>query len=98
MTDPGRGTSTIMVGESFFARARSYLDADHRELSSADMLTFFVTGLVLAGAALAGIVWLVVGWRAVLHEVRHIAWVWLAVAAGATVVSHIGYLLAYREV
>ena len=87
-----------MVGEGFLARARDYLDADHHQLSPRDMLTFFVTGLVLAAAALAGIVWLVVGWRPVLHEVRHVAWVWLAVAAGATVISHIGYLLAYREV
>src|SRR4051794_2263629 len=98
MTDPGRGTSAIMVGEGFFARARAYLDADHRELSQRDLVTFFVTGLVLAAGAIAGIVWLVVGWRPVLHELRNIAWIWLAVAAGATVISHVGYLLAYREV
>jgi uncharacterized membrane protein YbhN (UPF0104 family) len=87
-----------MVGEGFFARARDYLDADHHELSPRDMLAFLVTGLLLAGAAIAGIVWLVVGWRSVLNEVRHVAWIWLAVAAGATVVSHVGYLFAYREV
>ena len=87
-----------MVGEGFVARARGYLDADHHKLSPRDMLAFFLTGLVLAGTAIIGIVWLVVGWRSVLHEARHVAWIWLAVAAGATVVSHVGYLLAYREV
>jgi len=87
-----------MIAESFLERCRRYLDADHRRLSPRGMLVFFLTGLALAGAALLGITFLVVGWHAVLDQVRHIAWIWLVVAAGATIASHIGYLLAYREV
>ena len=87
-----------MVADGFFARVRNYLNADHRRLSPRGMVAFILTGLVLAAAALLSIVWLVVGWGPVLHEIRHIAWIWLAVAAGATIASHIGYLLAYREV
>src|SRR5256885_15788678 len=87
-----------MVGDGFFTRVRKYLDADHQRLSPRGMFMFMLTGLILAGAALLSIVWLVVGWGAVLHEVRHIAWIWLVVAAGAPIPRHIGYLLAYREV
>src|SRR3954470_6852002 len=97
MIDSRAGTSSLMVGDGFFTRVRKYLNADHQRLSPRGMLTFILTGLILAGAALLSIVWLVVGWGPVLHEVRHIAWIWLVVAAGATIASHIGYLLAYRE-
>ena len=79
-------------------RCREYLSADHRGLSPTGMVIFVLTGAALAAAALVGIVWGVVGWTPVLRQVRHIAWIWLLVAAGATVVSHVGYLLAYREV
>src|SRR5207302_7342129 len=98
MIDSRAGSSPTMVGESFLSRVRNYLDADHRRLSPRGMVTFILTGVILAGAALLSIVWLVVGWKPVLHELRHIAWIWLAVAAGATIASHIGYLFAYREV
>jgi uncharacterized membrane protein YbhN (UPF0104 family) len=87
-----------MTGDGFLARCREYLGADQRMLSPRGMLVFVLTGLALAGAASLGIVFLVVGWHAVLQQLRHIAWIWLAVAAGATIASHIGYLLAYREV
>jgi uncharacterized membrane protein YbhN (UPF0104 family) len=82
----------------FLLRAREYLGADHRRLSPQGMLVFVATGAALAAAALAGIAWGVVGWHEILRTVRHIAWIWLVVAGGATIVSHIGYLLAYREV
>src|SRR3954465_11525490 len=85
-----------MVGDGFFTRVRKYLHADHQRLSPRGMLTFMLTGLILAGAALLSIVWLVVGWGPVLHEVRHIAWIWLIVAAGATNASPGGGLLASR--
>src|SRR3954451_7538558 len=85
-----------MVGDGFFTRVRKYLNADHQRLSPRGMLTFMLTGLILAGAALLSIVWLVVGWGPVLHQVRHIAWIWLIVAAGATIANHAGYLLASR--
>ena len=88
----------MMVGDGFVQRCRGYLTADHRRLSSRSFVTFVVTGMVLAAAALLGIVSWVVGWGAVVREFRHVAWIWLAVAGGATVVSHVGYLLAYREV
>ena len=87
-----------MITSPLLARCRDYLGADHRRLSPQGMLVFVFTGAVLAAAALIGIVWGVVGWSPVLRQIRHIAWIWLLVAAGATVVSHIGYLLAYREV
>src|SRR4051812_50041011 len=95
MIDSRAGRSSLMVGDSFFTRVRKYLDADHQRLSPRGMLMFMLTGLILAGAALLSIVWLVVGWGAVLHEVRHIAWIWLVVAAGAPNASPIGYLLAH---
>jgi uncharacterized membrane protein YbhN (UPF0104 family) len=87
-----------MIGEGFRQWCRDYLDADHHKLSPHAMLVFVLTGAALAGAALIGIVWLVVGWAPVLRQLRHMAWIWLLVAGGATVVSHVGYLLAYREV
>jgi len=79
-------------------RLRDYLGADHHQMSVRGMMLFLVTGAVLAGAALLGIGWGVVGWDPLVQQVRHIAWIWLLVAAGSTVISHIGYLLAYREV
>jgi uncharacterized membrane protein YbhN (UPF0104 family) len=90
--------SSVMNGEGFLQRCRAYLTADHRRLSPHAYLMFVVTGMALAAAALLGIVWWVVGWGAVFDQLRHAAWIWLFVAAGATVVSHVGYLLAYREV
>src|SRR4051812_50116537 len=84
MIDSRAGRSSLMVGDSFFTRVRKYLDADHQRLSPRGMLMFMLTGLILAGAALLSIVWLVVGWGAVLHEVRHIAWIWLLGRARAT--------------
>src|SRR3954463_11221820 len=93
-----RGRSSLMVGKGFFSRVRDYLDADHRRLSPRGMVTFFLTGLALAGAALVSIVWLVVGWAPVLHELRHLAGICLIAAGGATIASHVGSLLASREV
>jgi uncharacterized membrane protein YbhN (UPF0104 family) len=87
-----------MIGNGFLARCREYLGADHHRLSPRGMLVFVLTGLALACAAIFGIVFLVVGVHPVLRQLRHIAWIWLVVAAGATIASHIGYLLAYREV
>lgn len=87
-----------MIGSTLVRRCRDYLDADHQRLSPHGMVVFVLTGAALAAAAVAGIVWGVVGWHPILRQVRHIAWIWLLVAAGATVVSHVGYLLAYREV
>src|SRR4051794_39698578 len=78
-----------MVGDGFFTRVRKYLNADHQRLSPRGMLTFILTGLILAGAALLSIVWLVVGWGRVLHKVRHTAWIGLVAAAGAPTASHI---------
>lgn len=87
-----------MTGDGFLERCRDYLDADHRKLSPHAMVLFVLTGAGLAAAALLSITWLVVGWGPVLRQMRHVAWIWLLVAAGATVMSHVGYLLAYREV
>jgi len=87
-----------MVGDGLAKRIRDYVTADHHRLSPRGMLLFVLTGAALAGAALAAIIWVAVGWGPVLRQVRHVAWIWLLVAAGATVVSHVGYLLAYREV
>jgi uncharacterized membrane protein YbhN (UPF0104 family) len=86
-----------MVGHELLRNAREYLDADHRRLSPRGMVTFVLTGAVLAAAGLLGVM-SVVGFGKVWHELRQIAWIWLAVAAGASIVSHVGYLLAYREV
>ena len=87
-----------MIKSGLLTRIRSYLGADHQRLSPSGMVVFVLTGAALAAAALVGIIWGVVGWHAVLRQVRHVAWIWLLVAAGATIVSHIGYLLAYRVV
>lgn len=98
MIDSRAGTPHTMITKSLVERAREYLDADHRQLSMHGVLVFVLTGAALAAAAILGIIWGVVGWGAVLHQLRHIAWIWLLVAGGATLVSHVGYLLAYREV
>src|SRR3954453_17206861 len=98
MIDSPRGRSQLMVGDGFFTRVRNYLDADHRRLSPSGLVTFILTGLALSGAAPGAIILLLGGWRPARHELRPIAWIWLVVAAGATIASHVGYLLAYREV
>src|SRR3954454_20669260 len=98
MIDSPRGRSQLMVGDGFFTRVRNYLTADHRRLSPRGIVTFILTGLALAGAALVSIVWLVVGWAPVLHQLRHIAWIWLFVVAGATIAKHVRDLLGHRWV
>jgi uncharacterized membrane protein YbhN (UPF0104 family) len=61
------------------------------------MVAVMTLGAALGGVALVAIAWYA-GPRAVVHRFAHLDWPWVAVAAGAVVVSHIGYAFAYREI
>ncbi|HZO96466.1 MAG TPA: lysylphosphatidylglycerol synthase domain-containing protein [Gaiellaceae bacterium] len=73
------------------AIASSYL-----EQHPAHTLAFVVIAGTLAVGALAGVVF-VAGPEAVAHRLAHPRLYWLPIAFGATIVSYLGYIFAYRE-
>lgn len=73
------------------ALASSYLDQDPVHTAA-----FVLIAAALAASGLVGVTF-VAGAGAVLQLLAHPRLLWLPVAFGATVVSYLGYMLAYRE-
>jgi uncharacterized membrane protein YbhN (UPF0104 family) len=73
------------------ALASSYLDQH-----PAHTAAFILIAGALAAGALFGLAY-VAGFGAVVHRIAHPRLLWLPAAFGATVVSYLGYMLAYRE-
>jgi uncharacterized membrane protein YbhN (UPF0104 family) len=73
------------------------LAVSHLEQDAAHAAFFIVLAGVLAAGALGGIVATTTGVDALTRRLVSPQWEWLAVAFGATVVSYLGYVLAYRE-
>jgi uncharacterized membrane protein YbhN (UPF0104 family) len=84
-----------------WSRARALLVAwfsgHYREVTSGGMLAAALLGAGLALGALIG-VGLIAGVHDIAHLLQQPSWSWIPVAVGCVVVSHIGYMLAYREV
>jgi hypothetical protein len=75
---------------------RLYIHADHRHLDPPQVTLLLITGAALFGAALVGVGW-AAGPPAVARALVHARWHWLILAPIGVVVSHLGYVLAYRE-
>jgi uncharacterized membrane protein YbhN (UPF0104 family) len=69
----------------------------HRRVTTSGMFAAVLVGAALAAAAFAGVGW-VAGFGTISGLTANADWVWLPVAVGCVLVSHVGYALAYREV
>jgi len=85
------------VSAGLLDRVRAALAASHLEQDATHAAFFIVLAGVLAAGALGGIVATTTGLDALTRRLASPHWAWLAVAFGATVVSYLGYVLAYRE-
>ena len=74
-----------------------YFTADHRRLTLLGAVVFLAIGAALSLGALTGVAFWA-GAGSVVRRFAHVRAGWLILAAGATVVSHLGYLVSYREV
>ena len=72
------------------------IDASYVEQHPAHTAAFVLIAAGLAAGALVGVSF-VAGPGAVLNRLAHPNYAWLAVAFGGTLVSYLGYMLAYRE-
>jgi uncharacterized membrane protein YbhN (UPF0104 family) len=75
----------------------SWLRGDHRLATPGGVVASVLLGAALAGGALAGVGW-AAGFGRIVGLLGSANWVWLPVAVGCVVASHIGYTFAYREV
>lgn len=75
---------------------RLYIHTDHRHLDPSQVTVLLVTGAVLFAAALIGVGWSA-GPAVIARALVHARWRWLILAPIGVVVSHLGYVLAYRE-
>jgi len=75
----------------------AWFSGHYREVTSGGMVAAALLGAGLALGALIA-VGLVAGIRDVFGLLDDLDWTWIPIAVGAVVVSHIGYILAYREV
>jgi uncharacterized membrane protein YbhN (UPF0104 family) len=73
------------------------VSADHREMGPREILVFLMAAAVLSAAALLGIM-SAAGWEPVTWTVRHSHWNLILLAPLAVIISHAGYVEAYREV
>jgi uncharacterized membrane protein YbhN (UPF0104 family) len=76
---------------------RSYVSADHRKMGPREILVFLLSAAILSSAAILGIM-SAAGWGAVTRTMHHAHWNLLFVAAVAVIISHAGYVEAYREI
>lgn len=76
---------------------RSYFEADESELGERLLGVLLSVGAILSVAGLAAITW-VAGWHDVWTSLVHAQWPFLLIAPVPLVISHLGYMLAYREV
>jgi len=77
-------------------RVRHAIASSYLEQHPAHTAAFVVIAGALAAGALIGLAF-VAGPGAVLHRLAHPNLYWLPIAFGATVMSYLGYMLAYRE-
>ena len=77
-------------------RVRHAIASSYLEQHPAHTAAFVVIAGALAAGALVGLAF-VAGPGAVLHRLAHPNLYWLPIAFGATVMSYLGYMLAYRE-
>lgn len=75
----------------------AWFSGHYREVTSGGMLAAALLGAGLAAGALIG-VGLVAGVGDVGDLLHTLDWSWIPVAVGCVAVSHLGYILAYREV
>lgn len=77
-------------------RVRHAIASSYLEQHPAHTAAFVVIAGALAAGALVGLAF-VAGPGAVLHRLAHPNLYWLPIAFGATVMSYLGYMFAYRE-
>jgi uncharacterized membrane protein YbhN (UPF0104 family) len=77
-------------------RVRHAIASSYLEQHPAHTAAFVVIAGALAAGALVGLAF-VAGPGAVIHRLAHPNLYWLPIAFGATVMSYLGYMLAYRE-
>jgi uncharacterized membrane protein YbhN (UPF0104 family) len=75
---------------------REYVSRHHRDHGRREVAFSLAIAVALAAAALIGVAW-AAGFGDVASAISHPRWIWFAVALGGTVVSLVGYLVAYRE-
>jgi uncharacterized membrane protein YbhN (UPF0104 family) len=78
-------------------RWRSYIGADHRQLGSREILVFLISAAVLSSAAILGVM-SAAGWPVVARTAAQADWHLLLLVAIAVILSHVGYVWAYREI
>lgn len=74
-----------------------YARSDHCDLGRRHIIVLLTTGAILFFAAVIGVMWSA-GFGPVTHALSHARWQWLAFIPLGVVISHFGYLLAYREI
>jgi uncharacterized membrane protein YbhN (UPF0104 family) len=77
-------------------RVRRVLASSYLEQHPAHTFAFIVVAAGLAAGALVGLAF-VAGIPSVLNRLAHPRLIWLPIAFGATVISYLGYMLAYRS-
>src|SRR4051812_12178591 len=94
------GSRRVLPGAAMRAsaakRLRGAFASSYLEQHPAHTLAFIVIAGALAAGALVALAF-VAGPTAVLHGIAHPRLLWLPAAFGATIVSYLGYMLAYRE-
>ena len=73
------------------------MSADHRQMGPREILVFLLAAAVLSSAAILGIM-SAAGWGPVTLSARHAHWNLIFLAPLAVIISHAGYVEAYREV
>src|ERR1051325_4596176 len=74
-----------------------YVTRHHCEHGRREVALSLAIAGTLAAGALVGVAW-AAGFGQVLRHLAHPHWMWFPIALGGTVVSYLGYLVAYREV
>ena len=86
-----------MIAGDALGRLRDYLAVDHRRIGPREIAIYVGIGILLAAAAVVGIMWST-GLDRVSRLAQRLDWTWVLIALAATFVSHVGYLIAYRQV
>jgi uncharacterized membrane protein YbhN (UPF0104 family) len=76
---------------------RAWWSGNHRRITFPGVLFTVSLGAGLAVAALGGVAW-VAGFHRVWHALTQVDWQWLPAVAGLVLMSHVGYVVAYRGV
>ncbi|HEY3922217.1 MAG TPA: lysylphosphatidylglycerol synthase domain-containing protein, partial [Gaiellaceae bacterium] len=84
------------VNSASARRLRRAFGSTYLDQHPAHTAAFVLIAATLAGGALVGVAY-AAGFGEVLERLAHPRLLWVPVAFGATVVSYLGYMLAYRE-